>query len=88
MAWILSVYVSTGITGLIYAVTDDQSSQALNCHPKASSPIKSRNQSVGSFRIGVSEDKNKRCRRTMEDAHSFVYDFAGVKGQGYFAVFE
>lgn len=61
---------------------------ALNCHPKASSPIKSRNQSVGSFRIGVSEDKNKRCRRTMEDAHSFVYDFAGVKGQGYFAVFD
>lgn len=24
----------------------------------------------------------------MEDAHSFVYDFAGVKGQGYFAVFD
>ncbi|WVR03065.1 hypothetical protein IAU60_000054 [Kwoniella sp. DSM 27419] len=40
------------------------------------------------FRVGVSEDKNKRCRRTMEDAHSFVYDFAGVKGQGYFAVFD
>ncbi|WVQ82901.1 hypothetical protein IAT38_005037 [Cryptococcus sp. DSM 104549] len=40
------------------------------------------------FRVGVSEDRNKRCRRTMEDAHSFVYDFAGVKGQGYFAVFD
>lgn len=24
----------------------------------------------------------------MEDAHSFVYDYAGVRGQGYFAVFE
>ena len=24
----------------------------------------------------------------MEDAHSFVYDFAGVRGQGYFAVFD
>lgn len=24
----------------------------------------------------------------MEDAHSFVYDFAAVKGQGYFAVFD
>jgi len=36
----------------------------------------------------VSEDKNKRCRRTMEDSHSFVYDYAGVRGQGYFAVFD
>jgi protein phosphatase PTC1 len=24
----------------------------------------------------------------MEDAHSFVYDFAGVRGQGFFAVFD
>lgn len=24
----------------------------------------------------------------MEDAHSFVYDYCGVRGQGYFAVFE
>lgn len=24
----------------------------------------------------------------MEDAHSFVYDFAGIRGQGYFAVFD
>jgi len=36
----------------------------------------------------VSEDRNKKCRRTMEDAHSFVYDYGGVRGQGYFAVFE
>lgn len=31
------------------------------------------------FRVGVSEDRNKKCRRTMEDAHAFVYDFGGVK---------
>jgi protein phosphatase PTC1 len=24
----------------------------------------------------------------MEDAHSFVYDYAGVRGQGFFAVFD
>nr|XP_019048209.1 protein phosphatase [Kwoniella bestiolae CBS 10118]OCF27139.1 protein phosphatase [Kwoniella bestiolae CBS 10118] len=66
----------------------------LNRHPavteKQSSPEKTNNQLPGkvTFRVGVSEDKNKRCRRTMEDAHSFVYDFAGVKGQGYFAVFD
>ena len=31
------------------------------------------------FRVGVSEDRNKKCRRTMEDSHAFVYDFGGVK---------
>ncbi|KAL7420358.1 mgpp2cl-1, protein phosphatase 2C-like protein 1 [Cryptotrichosporon argae] len=56
---------------------------ALNQHPKKPSHTL-----AGSFRVGVSEDRNKRCRRTMEDAHSFVYDYAGVRGQGYFAVFD
>lgn len=32
-----------------------------------------------SFRVGVSEDRNRKCRRTMEDAHAFVYDYGGVK---------
>lgn len=27
------------------------------------------------FRVGVWEDKNKKCRRTMEDTHSFLYNF-------------
>jgi protein phosphatase PTC1 len=40
------------------------------------------------FRVGVSEDRNKKCRRTMEDSHSFIYDFGGIRGQGYFAVFD
>ncbi|ORY39205.1 phosphatase 2C-domain-containing protein [Leucosporidium creatinivorum] len=40
------------------------------------------------FRVGVSVDRNKKCRRTMEDAHSFIYDFGGIRGQGYFAVFD
>ncbi|KAI5282671.1 Protein phosphatase 2C 1 [Ascosphaera acerosa] len=31
-----------------------------------------------SFLVGVAEDKNKRCRRTMEDAHAFIYNFLGV----------
>ncbi|KIJ18614.1 hypothetical protein PAXINDRAFT_70913 [Paxillus involutus ATCC 200175] len=44
--------------------------------------------SVGNtaFQVGVSEDKG--ARRYMEDAHSFVVDFAGVRGQGFFAVFD
>ncbi|KAK5137287.1 hypothetical protein LTR08_000257 [Meristemomyces frigidus] len=27
------------------------------------------------FRVGVSEDKNKKCRRTMEDTHAYLYNF-------------
>jgi protein phosphatase PTC1 len=38
------------------------------------------------YQVGVSEDMG--ARRTMEDAHSFVIDFAGIRGQGFFAVFD
>lgn len=27
------------------------------------------------FRVGVWEDRNKKCRRTMEDTHAFLYNF-------------
>lgn len=27
------------------------------------------------FTVGVWEDKNKKCRRTMEDTHAFLYNF-------------
>ncbi|CAG8647291.1 5747_t:CDS:2 [Paraglomus brasilianum] len=40
------------------------------------------------FKVGVVEDCNKRYRRTMEDAHCYFYDFAGVEGQGFFAIFD
>ncbi|KAF7289545.1 PAN2-PAN3 deadenylation complex subunit PAN3 [Mycena kentingensis (nom. inval.)] len=38
------------------------------------------------YQIGVSEAQGNR--RTMEDTHSFVLDFANVRGQGFFAVFD
>ncbi|MBW0549048.1 hypothetical protein O181_088763 [Austropuccinia psidii MF-1] len=40
------------------------------------------------FKVGVSEDRNRKCRRTMEDAHSFLYSFGDLHGQGYFAIFD
>ncbi|KXS19598.1 PP2C-domain-containing protein [Gonapodya prolifera JEL478] len=40
------------------------------------------------FEVGFAEDRNKRCRRTMEDAHSFHYNFGGVDGAGFFAIFD
>ncbi|BGP45663.1 hypothetical protein JCM10450v2_001493 [Rhodotorula kratochvilovae] len=54
---------------------------SVNQHPKAESQ-------ETPFKVGVSVDRNKKCRRTMEDAHSFIYDFGGIRGQGYFAVFD
>ncbi|TPX39104.1 hypothetical protein SeLEV6574_g07425 [Synchytrium endobioticum] len=40
------------------------------------------------FAIGFAEDRNRRHRRTMEDAHAFISNFLDVQGQGYFAVFD
>jgi hypothetical protein len=41
------------------------------------------------FHVGVSEDVNKKCRRTMEDTHSYVYDFhISGSDSGYFAIFD
>lgn len=50
--------------------------QMLNCHSLHNN----------AYQVGVSEDKGNR--RTMEDAHSFVVDYAGVRGQGFFAIFD
>lgn len=41
-----------------------------------------------SFVIGSAKDKNKKCRKTMEDTHAYIYDFGGVTDQGYFAIFD
>ncbi|KAI3399089.1 hypothetical protein diail_7889 [Diaporthe ilicicola] len=30
---------------------------------------------MSTFRVGVWEDRNKKCRRTMEDTHAFLYNF-------------
>ncbi len=62
--------------------------QALNRHPAPAAGNAPSASSSIAYRVGVCEDRNRKCRRTMEDSHSFVYDFGGVKGQGYFAVFE
>jgi len=40
----------------------------------------------GTYTLGVAEDVG--ARRTMEDAYSFVVDYAGIQGQGYFAIFD
>ncbi|CAO3679265.1 unnamed protein product [Umbelopsis vinacea] len=40
------------------------------------------------FVVGISEDRNKRCRRTMEDAHACIPDFGDIKRQGFFGIYD
>ncbi|KAF2817221.1 PP2C-domain-containing protein [Mytilinidion resinicola] len=35
------------------------------------------------FRVGVTEDKNKKCRRTMEDTHAYLYNFLSTPAPAY-----
>jgi protein phosphatase PTC1 len=35
------------------------------------------------FRVGVTEDKNKKCRRTMEDTHAYLYNFLSTPAPVY-----
>lgn len=51
--------------------------------PALAVPQGSHNNSAGeslpgarsTFTVGVTEDRNKKCRRTMEDTHSYLYNF-------------
>lgn len=35
------------------------------------------------FKVGVTEDKNKKCRRTMEDTHAYLYNFLSTPAPSY-----
>ncbi|KAL4920548.1 phosphatase 2C-like domain-containing protein [Aspergillus aurantiobrunneus] len=56
-----------------------------NMDPALNVPQGSLNNSAGeslptprsSFTVGVTEDRNKKCRRTMEDTHAYLYNFLG-----------
>lgn len=59
--------------------------------PALSVPQGSLNNSAGeshpgprsTFRVGVTEDKNKKCRRTMEDTHAYLYNFLSTPAPSY-----
>ena len=40
------------------------------------------------YRVGVADNKNSKFRRTMEDVHTYVKNFASRLDWGYFAVFD
>ncbi|KAJ3232423.1 Protein phosphatase 2C 1 [Chytriomyces hyalinus] len=73
--------------------SDDSRSSDTQSHvPSASAdtapPLAEEVALAAGFRVGVAEDRNKRYRRTMEDAHTFIYKYGGINGQGFFAIFD
>lgn len=57
--------------------------------PAAGSPLSSG--AAGdkcTFRVGVAEDANRKYRRSMEDSHTYIYNFADRPDWGYFGVFD
>lgn len=40
------------------------------------------------YQVGVAENKNAKFRKTMEDVHTYVKNFASRLDWGYFAVFD
>lgn len=41
-----------------------------------------------SFCVGVSEDRNKRYRKSMEDTHTYIYNYNDKTDCGYFGVYD
>ncbi|CAE6415236.1 unnamed protein product [Rhizoctonia solani] len=67
----------------------DAKSQAVTTAAAGSSTYGALNQHSATphgYEVGVAHDRGQR--RTMEDAYSFIVDFADVRGQGYFAIFD
>lgn len=70
-------------------VVSDSSSESdkESAEPEPAAQAPRDNESAG-FQIGFAEDRNKRYRRSMEDAHCFFYNFGNVEGAGFFAIFD
>lgn len=85
-AFLASAKNSLNISGLRDTHKSQSSFRVLrNMEPDLEVPPGTLNNSAGesaptassSFRVGVTEDKNKKCRRTMEDTHAYLYHFLG-----------
>ena len=53
-----------------------------------SSSLSSDSKSDVTYRVGVAEDTNLKFRRSMEDVHTYVKNFASRLDWGYFAIFD
>ncbi|KAB5591077.1 Protein phosphatase [Ceratobasidium theobromae] len=70
------------------AESPDAQSQAVTTAPGPSTngALNQHSASPHGYEVGIAHDRGQR--RTMEDAYSFIVDFASVRGQGYFAIFD
>ncbi|KAH8599710.1 phosphatase 2C-like domain-containing protein [Bisporella sp. PMI_857] len=74
---------SSGVAGKAGSLIARAQNHFSQKDPALSVPQGQHNNSAGeshpgprsTFRVGVWEDKNKKCRRTMEDTHAFLYNF-------------
>eukprot|EP00158_Paraphelidium_tribonemae_P002590 Partr_v1_DN25501_c0_g1_i1_m20479 putative phosphatase 2C len=55
--------------------------------PAISSGTSSGGRAYADFKIGFRDDMNRKCRKSMEDAHSYHLDFP-VENAGFFAIFD
>lgn len=81
----------TSGTGGVEKTTQTPMQKLGKADPALSVPQGSLNNSAGeshpgprsTFRVGVTEDKNKKCRRTMEDTHAYLYNFLSTPAPNY-----
>ncbi|KAJ1304285.1 hypothetical protein OPQ81_005445 [Rhizoctonia solani] len=66
----------------------DAKSQAVTtaAGPRTNGALNQHSGAPHGYEVGIAHDRGQR--RTMEDAYSFIVDFANVRGQGYFAIFD
>lgn len=64
---------SSDVKGTFRVLRDDSADDSLV--PSCNSAGESKPGPRSTFRVGVAEDRNKKCRRTMEDTHSYLYNF-------------
>ena len=80
----ISAITSTPPPGTSSANTNGRKARTGTNAAGPSSPL-----ATSTFHVGVSEDVNRKCRRTMEDTHSYIYDFhISGSDSGYFAIFD
>lgn len=73
------------LSSLVVSNNHEEKQKTPKAEPKstASASSPTHNNSAGeskpgpnsTFRVGVTEDRNKKCRRTMEDTHAYIYNF-------------
>lgn len=88
---LLKYFKKKGSAKVSSSASSSSSSSSTNVSPpskKSNDGAESSRVHDCSFSVAVSEDYNLKFRRTMEDAHVYIYNYADVTDSGYFAIFD